>query len=352
MSQKNRLIEQDIKSLIDLFDDKIKTLGNKTIFVTGATGLLGSYFVKTLMAFNKTKNSNIKIIAQVRNIDKAKEIFASFVTDANFFLYESDLLDKITLNENVDYIVHLACPTASSYFVSNPVETIDAILFGTKNVLEFANDKNVKGFVYSSSLEVYGVADKERIKEADYGYIEQLNTRSSYSMGKRMAECLCFSYYKEYNVPVKIARLTQTFGPGVNYDDKRVFAEFARCVIEKKNIVLHTDGSTVRSYLYIKDAVSALLYLLLFGENGEAYNVANPNIAISIKDMAQLVCDLFPDANIKVEIDIPDNIESFGYNPTMIAVLDADKICKLGWKATTDLDEMFINLIESMRNNN
>lgn len=351
MNNKNNLIEDDIRELILDFVEKIDELRNKTIFVTGSTGLLGTYFVNTIMGFNKLLNTNIKIIAQVRNIEKARIHFDSFVDDNNFSLYENNILNKIELVDDIHYVIHLACPTSSSYFVSNPVETIDAILFGTKNVLELAKAKDVKSFVFSSSLEVYGITNKRRISESDYGYIDQLNARSSYSMGKRMAECMCYSYYKECNVPIKIARLTQTFGPGVKYDDRRVFAEFARCAIEKKDIVLHTDGSTVRSYLYLKDAVSALLYILLFGEVGEAYNVSNPNIEISIKDMANLVCDLYPDSNIKVVIDIPDNVEVFGYNPTMISVLDSSKICKLGWEATVDLETMFINLIDSMKEN-
>ena len=164
-----------------------------------------------------------------------------------------------------------------------------------------------------------------------------------------MVECLCVSYAKEYNVPVKVARLSQTFGAGVEYNDGRVFAEFARCAMEKKDIVLHTQGNTIRTYCYTKDAVEALLYILVKGNVGEAYNVTNMDTAVSIKEMGQLVCDIFPESGIKVTIDIPEDVASFGYNPEMVVRLDSTKLMELGWKATTDLSQMFKRLVESMK---
>ena len=163
-----------------------------------------------------------------------------------------------------------------------------------------------------------------------------------------MVECLCASYAHEYSVPVKIARLSQTFGPGVAYEDGRVFAEFARCALEQRDIVLHTQGHTVRSYCYTKDALSALLYILISGKAGEAYNVTNMDTAISIYDMAKLVSGILPESNIAVERDIPEDLASFGYNPEMIVKLDSTKLQKLGWKATVGLREMYERLIESM----
>lgn len=161
-----------------------------------------------------------------------------------------------------------------------------------------------------------------------------------------MVECLCASYAKEYEVPVKIARLSQTFGPGVTYEDGRVFAEFARCALEQKDIVLHTQGRTVRSYCYTKDALSALLYILLHGKTGEAYNVTNMDTAISIKDMADMVCETIGNGKIKTVIDIPEDVSAFGYNPEMIIRLDSSRLMELGWTATTGIEEMFVRLAD------
>ena len=261
-----------------------------------------------------------------------------------------DISEPICYDGDIDYVIHGASPTSSKYFVSHPVETIGAAGDGTRYVLELAKQKQVKGVVYLSSLEVYGTPaeDAGMITEKDYGYIEPLSVRSSYSEGKRIVECLCASYAKEYDVPVKVARLSQTFGAGVAYDDGRVFAEFARCAIEGKNIVLHTEGKTVRTYCYTIDAVTALLTILAKGQAGEAYNVTNMDTAISIYDMAKLVSGILPESNIAVERDIPEDLASFGYNPEMIVKLDSTKLQELGWKATVGLREMYERLIESM----
>ena len=324
-------------------------LNDKTVFVTGATGLIGSQFIKSIACYNRKKGTNIKIAAFVRSAEKAKKVFGEI---PNIDVVVGNINDKIEYDGNVDYIVHGASATSSKYFVEHPVETIKTAIDGTTSILEFAKEKKVEAFVYLSSLEVYGTpnANSDTIKENDYGYIDQLNVRSSYSEGKRMVECLCCSYAIEYCVPVKIARLSQTFGAGVEYNDGRVFAEFARCAIEKKNIILHTAGNTVRSYCYTTDAVSAITYILLKGKVGEAYNVTNMNTACSIKEMAQLVCDTFKDSNISVEIDIPKNVASFGYNPEMVIRLDSSKLEHLGWKASIPIDEMFKRLVESMKN--
>lgn len=161
-----------------------------------------------------------------------------------------------------------------------------------------------------------------------------------------MVECLCASYAKEYGVPVKVARLSQTFGPGVDYEDGRVFAEFARCALEKRDIVLHTEGNTVRTYCYTKDALSGILYILLKGNTGEAYNVTNMDTAVSIREMAELVCKTIGAGEIKVTVDIPEDICSFGYNPEMVIRLDSGKLMNLGWTPTVGIEEMYTRLAE------
>ena len=346
--------EDDImaEDIIDVSNASIinwELLKEKTIFITGATGLLGSQIVKTLIYVNEVKGLNIRLLLLVRSFQKAKDVFGEKINNEKIKIIEGDIMTNPVVDETIDYIIHGACPTSSKFFVEKPVETIDIILNGTKNMLELAKLKHVLGFVFLSSLEIYGTPSHSNlIVENDYGYIDNLNVRSSYSEGKRMAECLCVSYCKEYDIPVKIIRLSQTFGPGVEYNDGRVFAEFIRSAIEKKDIILHTQGKTVRTYCYTKDAILAILFLLINGEKGEAYNVSNPETAISIKDMAQLVCDTFADANIKVKIDIPEDVSKFGYNPEMIIKLDTNKIEKMGWKATTDLQEMFKRTKQSM----
>lgn len=321
-------------------------LSGKSVFVTGATGLIGSQLVYLLACYNRKKNTDIRVIAMARNEEKAKKLFGHLVDRGDVVIYQGDINEPIAYDGDVDYIIHGASATSSKYFVEHPVETIQTAIDGTNYVLKFAAEKQVKGMVYLSSLEVYGVPEKSEgaISETDYGYIDPLSVRSSYSEGKRMVECLCASYAKEYGVPVKVARLSQTFGPGVEYRDGRVFAEFARCALEKRDIVLHTEGRTVRSYCYTKDALTAILTILQKGADGEAYNVTNMDTAVSIREMAELVCSTIGEGQIKVIVDIPEDVAAFGYNPEMVIRLDSAKLEGLGWSATVGLAEMYERL--------
>ena len=343
------VLQQDLEEIAASDFVDWEAFKGKTVLVTGATGLIGGILARALVCASVSRGLGIRFLAVVRNLEKAETLFDGF-TENGLEILVRDILAPIEIEEPVDYIIHGAGVTASKDFVDRPVETILTTLKGTENLLEMARRKEVSGMVYLSSMEAYGVVEPEHyvVREQDYGYIDPMNVRSSYSEGKRMVECLCVSYAKEYNVPVKVARLSQTFGTGVEYNDGRVFAEFIRCAMEKKDIVLHTAGNTVRSYCYSKDAVSAILYILLNGENAEAYNVTNMDTAISIRDMAELVCSIYPESGIRTRIEIPEDVSSFGYNPEMIIRLDSTKLSKLGWKATVDLPDMFIRMRKSI----
>lgn len=321
------------------------------ILVTGATGLIGSQIVKALACHSQRTGKNLKVIALARSLEKARSVFGQMLEAGCIQVCVGDVTWPLEIAGPVDYIIHGASATSSKYFVEKPVETIFTALNGTRNILELAREKQVRKVVYLSSLEVYGIPDPScvSITETDYGYIDPMQVRSSYSEGKRMAECVCISYAKEYGVPVTVARLSQTFGAGVSYDDGRVFAEFARCAIEGRDIVLHTQGNTVRTYCYTADALRAIFCLLLSGQAGEAYNVTNMDTAISIRDMGEMVCGLVPEKGIRVCIDIPENVAAFGYNPEMVIRLDTRKLQSLGWNSQVGLKEMFQRLIADMK---
>ena len=344
----DKVLLEDL-SVLSNSEIPMKELRNKVFLITGSTGMIGSQLVKTLLYFNEYKGVNITIYAHARAEEKAKKVYGSLLNSDNLNMVYGDILKPITISGKVDYIIHGASITSSMNFVTNPVDTIRIAIDGSVNVFELARSKEVESVVYLSSLEVYGVLDDKHgeIREDEYGYIQHLNIRSSYSESKRMVECLCSSYVSQYNLPIKIARLSQTFGPGVDYDDDRVFAQFARSAIEGKDIVLHTKGDTYRSYCYTRDAIKAIFYILIHGKNAEAYNGSNTNTAISIKDMAEMVSEKFSESKTKVIYRI-EEIEKHGYNPRVKAVLNTEKIEKLGWYPEVGLEEMFARLISSM----
>lgn len=326
----NSIFEEDIKNIINDFD--MSVFDGKTILVTGATGLIGKLCVKSLL----NSGYNTQVIALVRDEEKAKNIFGE---SKRLTYLVQDINQRVNTTRRVDYIIHTASTTSSKDFVEKPVETIYTAINGSRNILEFAKNKRLEGMVYLSSLEIYGVNEKENIKEEDYGYIDILNPRSSYSESKKMVETMCISYGTEYGVPVKIARLAQTFGAGVSISDNRVFAQFAKAIINKENIVLHTKGETKRNYCYTTDAVRGIFTILTKGENNNAYNVANENSYCSISEMAHLLENEYT----KVEYKI-DEVNR-GYNPTVKIALNTEKLNALGWEAKVNLKEMFARLI-------
>ena len=315
----------------------------KRVLVSGATGLIGQAIVKVLLRENE------HVIALVRSIERAESILGKANKNLEYII--GDICDIEPKNINVDYIIHGASQTSSRAFIEEPIETITTALLGTKNMLEFARINDVKGFVYLSSMEVYGSPLKDlKIDEKHETNLDTMKVRSCYPESKRMCESLCASYFSEFGVPAKVVRLTQTFGPGVKYNDGRVFAEFARCVIERRNIVLKTKGETKRSYLYIEDAVNAILTVLYNGISGEAYNAANEETYCSIYEMAKMVANKFGNNSVEVLIEETD-AEKLGYAPVLQMNLDTTKICDLGWRAKFNLESMFQNMIEDMKMN-
>ena len=204
----------------------------------------------------------------------------------------------------------------------------------------------MKSFVYLSSMEVYGAPlDDKMIPETQGCTLDSMAIRSCYPIAKRLCENLCASFASEYNVPTKVVRLAQTFGPGVAKDDARVFAEFARDAIENRDIILQTDGSSKRMYLYTADAVSAILTILLRGKSGCAYNAANPETYCSIREMAELVASEI--ANNKISVRVLNNRNSAAqkYPPSHHLRLDSQKLLYLGWQPRRDLKEMYLRML-------
>lgn len=323
------ILKEDIGSVARAEFIPWEKLKNKTIFLTGGTGLIGASIINSLNFVNKEKGLGITVLALVRDEQKAKKRFSDILADG-MLKFTMGTVEKLPeINEDIDYIIHGASQTASKEFVQHAVETINTALLGTINTLALAKEKQVKGYVYLSSMEVYGYPAKgHKVTESEIGMMSPLNIRNSYPTSKITCEALTCAYAAEYALPAMICRLTQTFGPGVNYNDTRVFAYFGRCVREHQNIVLKTKGETERSYLYTTDAVTAVLTILLKGRGGSAYNAADENTYCSIAEMAEKIAS---DAGIKVVFDIQDE-KANGFPQTLYMDLDTTALKNLGWR--------------------
>ena len=263
------------------------------------------------------------------------------VAGNNLQFIEGDLEAIPNINEKIDYIIHGGGPTASRFFVENPVETIRIALSGTIEILEMGRKNHAEGMVYLSSMEVYGTnTEGQKITECSPAFLDTMVARSSYPESKRVCETLCASYYSEYKVPVNVIRLTQTFGPGVTADDQRVFAQFMRSGISGDDIILLTEGKTHRSYLYLADAVTAILTILLYDSYGEAYNAANEETYCSVKEMAELVAEELGRGQVQVRVQPAGDEQMKAYLPTAYTDLETGKLKKTGWYCRMGLKEM------------
>lgn len=346
----NPIVMEDIDNIVKAESIDWNHFRGKKVAVTGATGLVGKLTVMAFVRANEIYNLGITVLAFVRNIDKAKAMYADRINGSNIEFIIQDIMEPVSDKIYADYLIHGASITASKQMVNNPVGTIMTAIEGTKNMMDFAARCEMKGVVYLSSMEAYGIVDasQSEVYEKDLGFIDPLNIRSSYSEGKRMTECLCASYASQYGVKVKIARLAQTFGAGIDKNENRVFAQFARSILREDDIVLHTKGEKANCYCYTSDAVTGLITLLINGEVGQAYNIANMDTFCSIKEMAEIFIRVGETHTSQLVFDIPKDISKFGYAPNSIMKLNSEKMMALGWKPLMNMADMAKRFIESI----
>jgi nucleoside-diphosphate-sugar epimerase len=344
--ERNPVVLEDLKQIVNS-NIPWDILENKTIFITGANGFLPTYIIKSILYKNSLKSfGRTKIIAFVRNRTKANERFSDFLYMNELLIIEGSLTSSITIVDKIDFIIHAASQASPKYYGSDPVGTIEANTLGTYNLLKLANEKKVEKFLFFSSSEVYGkVPNKDFIKETDMGTIDPIEVRSCYSESKRMGENLCISFSHQFGVNVSIVRPFHTYGPGLDLNDARVFADFVSNVVHNKDLVINSDGSAIRSFCYIKDATIGFLIVLLKGMDQNVYNVANPDGETTIKNLANIIINIFPEKKLKATFK--ENKEN--YLPSKLKKLtpNIDKIKELGWVPITKIEEGFEKTILS-----
>ena len=343
----NSLYREDISYAAGLHLpwDKIQ---NSKMLIIGAGGLVGSFLIDVLMWRNNNAGMNCKIYAMGRNEPWAKVRFAQYLRNPLFAFIVHDVTDKMEMEESFDYILHLASNTHPVAYATQPISTITANVMGTENLLQYAANHGTRRFLFASSNEIYGEnrGDVDFFTEEYCGYINCNTLRAGYPESKRCGEALCQAYKKEKKLDIVIPRLTRSYGPTLLLADTKAMSQFIRNAVSGEDIVLKSAGNQYYSYTYVADAVSGLLTVLLKGENGEAYNVADKKSDITLKDLA---ADIAAICGSKVVFDVPDDMEKTGYSTATKARLDGSKLKKLGWKMKYDISEGIARTISILK---
>lgn len=341
------VVQEDMEDIVSRKCIDYSKLDGKKVLITGATGMLAYYMTCVLMYLNDKKGYNITVYALVRNKAKAEKKFESFLPDKRFNLIVQDVCETITIDDELDYIIH-AAGGASPYLIKHdPVGIINANIKGTEQVIKLAMDKKVKNILYTSTREIYGkTEDIEWITESDMGSVDPADPRSCYPESKRMAEQLFRAYHTMYDVPYNVVRIAHSYGPGmIINNDGRVMSDFINDVVNNRDIILKSTGEAIRSFCYINDAVTGMFMVLLNGVNTEAYNISNENEPYMIRDIARMLIEV---SGKKLNLQYVENSDQSVYCNYKRVGLSTDKIRKMGWTPEVELKKGLNNTLSSM----
>lgn len=347
---------------IDLYKEDVKNVAglelpwekfqNKSIMISGATGLIGSFLVDVIMYKNINEGLNCTVYALGRNEQRATDRFAYCKEYESYKFLSYDINEPLVRDDigTVDYIIHLASNTHPMAYSTDPIGTITTNIIGTQNMLEFAVAHNATRCAFASSNEIYGEnrGDVEKFDERYCGYIDSNTMRAGYPESKRCGEALCQAYIRQKNLDVVIPRITRSYGPTLLKTDTKALSQFLAKSVAGEDIVLKSEGTQYYSYLYVSDTVSGLLTVLLKGKCGEAYNIADDASDIMLKDLAAIIAEY---VGKKVVFEIPDAVESAGYSKATKARLDSSKLKALGWKAEYDIKQGIVRTVDMMMKN-
>lgn len=327
---------------------ELEELAGRSVLVTGCTGLICSAIMDVFIRWNETHKGKIKILAAGRCEKKVNKRFMPYSSETwfTFIPYDASSTENALILP-CDYIIHGASNASPNKIVKEPVETMMSNFLGMKYLLDYAKEKGTKRVLYISTSEVYGRKEHDAPCKADeYGWIDLLNPRNSYSIGKCAAETMCASYYDEYGVESVIIRPGHIYGPTAMESDNRVSSAWAYDVAHGKDIVMKSDGTQIRSYCYCLDSASAILKVLLKGENVHAYNISNPNSVIDIRGMAEIFAK---SAGVQIKMELPTKVEKKGFNPMSNSSLDSTELLALGWKGLFDTKRGFSHTVTILK---
>ena len=335
---------QDLESQIKRLD--LEKLKDKKILISGSTGLICSYIIDMLIYANLKKNTNITIMAISRSEESLKNRFSYYFDNELFIPVIQNVCEPLNCHQ-VDYIIHGASNANPKLYIEDPIGTMNANYLGTLNMLEVAKRCNAK-MLFISSGDVYGQFEThdDETTEDQYGYIDILNVRSSYASSKRAAETLCVGYHSQYGVSISIVRPAHIYGPTYTKSDTRAVSDFINKATNGEDIIMKSDGAQIRSYCYCLDCASAMLKVLIKGQNCHAYNISNPDSIITVKEMAEILSNC---AGVSLKMELPTDEERKGFNPMSNSSLESNSLIELGWKGCFDANTGFSHTVKILK---
>lgn len=345
----SNVIHEDLEQ-IGAADLPWELFRTKTVMVSGGAGFLAAYLVQALLAIDAAHSLDMRIVCVVRAMSGARTRLGHLLADPRLSVIQHDVTLPAPASFPIaDFIVHAASHASPKYYGTDPIGTLLANTIGTQHLLEHAVRSGTQRFLFFSSGEVYGVPlNSDRpVTEQDYGYLDPMQVRSCYAESKRMGETMCCAWALQYGLHASVVRPFHTYGPGMALDDGRVFADFVADVVASRDIVLKSDGLARRPFCYIADATLGFLTVLLRGEGKHAYNIANPEAEISMRDLASTVSGLFPERGVGVRFDIPESSNAYLKSPITRSYPCIAKARGLGWDPKIGIEEGFRRTIQS-----
>ena len=343
---KNAVMREDMELIFNLREWDV--LKGKSVYISGAAGMMASYLTMFLIYLNECHNFSIILYAGVRSENKAHIRFGRYVARDYFNLITEDVIHNFPIDTKIDYIIHAASPASPQYYGGNPVETMLPNVVGTYQLLEHAKKFGVDSFLFFSSGTIYGEINSDKIFESDSGIFNFMAPGSVYGESKRCGEALMQAYFREYDVPARAVRINHVYGPTLDLQsDHRAFAEFVKNIVDRTDIILMSDGRQKRAFCYITDAVLAIFTVLLDGAPGESYNLANESQFVSILELAEILVSLYPEYGLKVVRKTRNEKGYLSLAQTNDVVCDTTKIQGLGCHFSVSIREGIYRTIQS-----
>ena len=347
---RNDLYWKDVRKISEL-SYEWDALKNQTLLITGSNGMIGSFFVDIIMDKNERQNLQCQVIAVDKSEIETNSRYGIYLDNPLFSFVKQNVVEALDIKEDIDYIVHAASNTRPIDYTENPIGIISTATIGTYNMLDLGVKKNIKKFVFTSSVEMYGQNrnDVDFFEESYCGNIDCSTVRASYPEGKRAGEVMCQAFAKQEELDISVLRIPRTYGSSFLPGDTKTTSLFVEKASANEDIELKSAGTQKFSYCYVADVASALIYILLKGKSGEAYNVAPEDSNISLKEFAERLAS---EVGRKVVINLSSDLEKQGYSNVTKAMMREDKLHALGWNPSFSLEEGIRNTIAIMRKGN